>query len=78
MTAKNCRKEFWFPRLSNRNTWDAWEKEGKTSISQRAEDRLRQLLEKEETEPIDPKLARELERVVAASGIPVAAEGGKK
>jgi trimethylamine--corrinoid protein Co-methyltransferase len=78
MTAENYRREFWFPRLSDRNTWDAWEKEGKTSISQRARDRLRLLLEKKETKAIDPKLEREMEQVLEASGISVAAVGGKR
>ena len=78
MTAENYRKEFWFPRLMDRYSWAPWEKKGKTTIVQRAQERLRDLLARKETEAIDPKLAHELERVLAASGISVAAGGGKK
>jgi trimethylamine---corrinoid protein Co-methyltransferase len=78
MTAEKYRKEFWFPRLMDRSSWDAWEKEGKTSISQRAQDRLRKLLSKRESPAMDSKMAKELEHFLAARGIPMTADGGKK
>jgi len=58
-TLKHMRKNY-IPELSNRMAWDNWQKEGGTSMAQRANEKARSLLEKEHPEYVDEKLKAEL------------------
>jgi trimethylamine--corrinoid protein Co-methyltransferase len=67
-TLAHFRQEFHIPSERwTRTTYEAWvEKDGR-GMGDRAADRARQLLESHEAVPMEPGLARELERIEAAA-----------
>jgi trimethylamine--corrinoid protein Co-methyltransferase len=44
-TFDHCRNEFYLPRLSDRNPYDSWEKEGARSIEEIANQKWKKILE---------------------------------
>jgi trimethylamine--corrinoid protein Co-methyltransferase len=67
-TVRHFRKELWFPdAVWQRAPYDIWVAAGGTSVADRALKRQRDLLEKHQPEPLDPKLAQEVDRIVEAA-----------
>ncbi len=66
-TLRHFRQELWFPRLCDRGDWDRWKARGGSSIVQRAHHRKQDLLRTHEPAPIDEKLTKEIDAIVAAA-----------
>jgi trimethylamine--corrinoid protein Co-methyltransferase len=60
-------RENWQPDLTDRRTRGTWEKQGATTMEQRAARKIRACLESHRPDPLDPDLDRRLEAVVAAA-----------
>jgi len=66
-TAKHFRRELWFPRLLDRNFYDAWAEMGKPDMAKRCRERRDELLASHRPEPVSDELSAELDRIVAAA-----------
>jgi len=66
-TCKNFRKEFYFPSLFDRTSWEKWEKEGKKDLLVRAKEKVSQILSSHFTLPsfLKEERVREVNRIVA-------------
>jgi len=64
-TVRHFRDELWLPGPAwTRQSWDGWETDGSTSMAQRASERVRTILAAHEVEPLDGRLAAEIDRIV--------------
>jgi len=63
-TRKWYRLEHTFPRLADRDTYDAWVSQGRKSMDDRAHDRVEQILEQTPPNLADEALRKELERIM--------------
>lgn len=64
-TVKHFRDELWLPAAAwTRQTWDVWEAEGRSSMSDRVLEEVAHILATHKPEPIDEALAREIDRIV--------------
>jgi trimethylamine--corrinoid protein Co-methyltransferase len=66
-TLKHFKSEYWTPKATNRNVRNAWKMKGSRDCNEVARERARKILAEHKAEPIDPKLAQELDRIVAAA-----------
>jgi len=66
-TARHFRKELWFPRLLDRNFYQAWADSGGRGMDQRCREEKRRLLAGHRPEPPSEPLVKELDRIVAAA-----------
>jgi len=67
-TRRYCREELWFPdQLWARLPYDDWKAQGSLSMMDRAVAKVDQILNHHQLEPIDPLLAQEIDRIVAAA-----------
>jgi len=66
-TCENYRSESWFPRISDRRRWEAWEGDGSRSIADQARADVNRILSTHKTEPCEAGLARELDRIAASA-----------
>ncbi len=67
-TVRHFRHELWLPGPAwTREVWGAWESGGRSSMADRANDRVRQILATNKLEPMDEKMSREIDRVVEAA-----------
>ena len=62
-TAKHFRKEFWRPRLMDRNNVQTWEEMGQSTLLARAKARVKEILETHRPEPLEPGLLGRLRRL---------------
>lgn len=64
-TIEHFRRELWLPGTAwTRQSFAAWESEGRTSIADRALREVNRILTTHKPQPIDETLARELDRIV--------------
>jgi len=64
-TVRHFREELWLPGPAwTRQSWDGWEIDGSTSMAQRVSERVRTILTAHEVEPLDGRLAAEIDRIV--------------
>jgi trimethylamine--corrinoid protein Co-methyltransferase len=61
-TVRNFRKN-WFPLMMNRQKFDGWSAEGGLSLEEKANRRVRDILEKHRPEPLSNEVAAELEKM---------------
>ncbi len=66
-TAGHFRKELWFPRLLDRNYYDAWRESGALSMQERCRLRKEEILRDHKPEPVSDDLEAALDEVVAAA-----------
>ena len=66
-TVAHFRRELWFPQLLDREFYDAWLETGATSMEERCQARVKEILSTHQPDPIAPELERELDRIVAAA-----------
>jgi len=66
-TAAHFRKELWFPRLLDRDYYQAWLEGGGQSLEDRCRERKAQILADHQPEPIPADLERTLDEIVAAA-----------
>ncbi|MFB3879720.1 MAG: trimethylamine methyltransferase family protein [Armatimonadota bacterium] len=65
-TARNFRRELWFPKVTNRETHQGWMAAGGKDMRQRANERARHLLATHHPRPLTPEQERELDRISQA------------
>lgn len=66
-TVAHFRRELWFPRLLDRQFYQAWQDAGATTLETRAQVRLETVFHEHTPEPLPADLARELDRIVSAA-----------
>ena len=60
-------KEYWLPDLTVRLSRKDWEAKGAKDITQRAKEKVEQILREHEPEPLDKDVKKELEKIVSES-----------
>jgi trimethylamine---corrinoid protein Co-methyltransferase len=76
-TAGHFRKELWFPRLLDRDFYQAWQDAGAPSTEDRCRSRKEDLLAHHVPEPLPPELDRALDEIVAAARRELDAPGNR-
>ncbi len=66
-TAAHFRHELWFPKLLDRNYYQAWADNGARSTADRCRQEKETILKTHTSEPIAPELSRTLDDIVAAA-----------
>jgi trimethylamine--corrinoid protein Co-methyltransferase len=66
-TALNFRQELWFPRLLDREFYDAWLQGGAKTMAERCREEKKRLLKEHQPEPLPVELGREIDRVLAGA-----------
>jgi len=66
-TAEHFRRELWFPKLLDRDYYQAWLDAGAKSMEDRCRERKQQLLENHIVEPVTAQLERTLDEIVTAA-----------
>jgi trimethylamine--corrinoid protein Co-methyltransferase len=66
-TAQHFRRELWFPKLLDRNFYQAWLDGGAKTMEERCRQRKHQLLKDHVVEPVSNELDRALDKIVAAA-----------
>jgi trimethylamine--corrinoid protein Co-methyltransferase len=66
-TADHFRREMWFPRLLDRNFYQAWADAGRTDMLRRCRLRKEEILAAHQVEPVSPELDKALTEIVAAA-----------
>jgi len=64
-TVRHFRNELWLSGPAwNRQSWDGWEAAGCISMNERAREQVQTILATHRTEPMEEKLAAEVDRIV--------------
>lgn len=66
-TVRHFRRELWFPRLLDREYYDAWREAGATSMEERCRAQVREILRTHHPEPLPDDLRRDIDQIVAAA-----------
>ena len=66
-TAEHFRRELWFPKLLNRQYYEAWREAGAVCTEQRCIQRREELLSKHQVAPLDRELDKTLAQIVASA-----------
>lgn len=66
-TVRHFRRELWFPRLLDREYYDAWREAGATSMEERCRAQVREILRTHHPEPLPDALRREIASIVTAA-----------
>ncbi len=57
-------RENWFPKLMDRNNYETWVEKGKKTLGQRANERVREILETHAPEPLPEEVRGKLEAII--------------
>ena len=63
-TLKYLRTDYYEPKVLNRLSREEWEKAGSKDINARAKERIKKLMREHRPKPLDPKIQKELRRLV--------------
>ncbi len=63
-TLKHFKQETWYPRLFERKVYENWEKEGKKTLTQRANQRVIDILEGYQPEPLPADVQKKIRRII--------------
>jgi len=63
-TVEHFRQELWFPRILDRDYYQAWLDKGALSTEERCRSRKEEILKSHRPEPLSPELELELDRIV--------------
>ena len=66
-TVRHFRRELWFPRLLDREYYEAWRTRGCRTMEDRCRERKEEILRTHRPEPMAKTLARELDKIGAAA-----------
>jgi len=66
-TLKHFKTEYWTPKVTNRRVRNAWKMNGAPDAHELARERAGKILAEHQAEPLDTKLAQELDRIVTAA-----------
>jgi len=64
-TAEHFRRAIWQPRLFVRDSYEGWKEAGSRDLFQRLNERVREILETHEPEPLDRKVQKKVAAVLA-------------
>ena len=76
-TARHFRREFWFPKLTNREQYSRWQEAGSRDMRERANAIAREILATHHPDPLTPEQERELDRMAQAAQQRVLDGGGR-
>ena len=74
-TARHFRKELWFPKLLDRQFYDAWMDAGAKTMRQRCREEKERLLEQHQPEPLREDVDKELETILSGARKRLGEEG---
>lgn len=63
-TAESFRKQFWFPRLMDRNRFGEWAEQGKKTFGDRVREQLRRILKEHKAAPLSPAVCKQMEKLL--------------
>jgi trimethylamine:corrinoid methyltransferase-like protein len=67
-TVKHFRNELWLPgKTWTREMWDAWEKEGRSSMTDRILKKVEHTLATHKAKPMDEDLIKEVDQIVESA-----------
>ncbi len=66
-TVKNFRKELWFPKLLDRQYWQAWHDSDAKDMMKRCIEKKNDILKNHNPEPIDEDLEKEIDKVIESA-----------
>ncbi|HUU27982.1 MAG TPA: trimethylamine methyltransferase family protein [archaeon] len=66
-TVDHFRRELWFPRLLDREYYQAWLDNGAVSLEERCRERKEEIITSHEPEPVQPDLDRALDEIVSSA-----------
>jgi trimethylamine--corrinoid protein Co-methyltransferase len=66
-TQNHFQKEFWFPNLCDRRSYEQWEHSGASTMGQRVIDRTRQILATHQPSAVKPETEKAIQAVLAAA-----------
>ncbi len=66
-TLTHFKTEFWFPKLIDRSNFETWELGGSKTLAQRVRERVIELVETFEPEPLPAEVEKELKKIIAAA-----------
>jgi trimethylamine--corrinoid protein Co-methyltransferase len=59
----------WFPTISDRGSYEAWERDGKRTLGQRANEEAKRLLETHNPEPLSKAVGQQLAQIVEQAAV---------
>ncbi len=62
-TLKYLRKVTWFPKITNREKWEAWETKGSKDMRQRAKEEAERILKEHHPQHLSEDIVREIDRL---------------
>ena len=66
-TVKYLRSDYWFPKITNRETWGPWMAAGGKDMRQRANERAREILDTHHPKPLSDDQEREIDKIAKAA-----------
>jgi len=75
-TARHFRKELWFPRLLDREFYDAWVGAGRRTMADRCRAEKDRLLQEHQPVPLPEEVDREIARILASARKELEESGG--
>jgi len=67
-TVRHFRRELWLPGPTwTRQVWGAWESDGRHTMADRANDRVRQILAANKVKPMEEEMSREIDGIVESA-----------
>lgn len=66
-TVKHLRGNYWFPKITNRETWGPWMAKGGKDMRQRANDRAKEILATHHPKPLTDDQEKEIDRIAKAA-----------
>ncbi len=66
-TVRHFRREYWFPKLFDRNNWERWVKEGAKTVLEKALEIEDELLTQYQCTPLEDGTLKEINQVVASA-----------
>jgi len=62
-TLNHFRTEFWFPFLSNRERLESWEEQGRKTMREKLDEKVRDILANHRPKPLSPEVIKEIEKL---------------
>ena len=64
-TLNHFREELWSPALFDRKTYQDWEKEGKKSLADRCNEKVKYILGNHSAKPLEDMVKQKIEQILA-------------
>ncbi|MBW1711544.1 MAG: trimethylamine methyltransferase family protein, partial [Deltaproteobacteria bacterium] len=64
-TFQHFKTELWFPELSNRSRLETWTQQGRKTMNDRLAEKVKEILESHQPQPLSSEVARELDQMLA-------------